>query len=469
MKYPFLKPTAILFIFIMLSSCKTNILVLEDVMPTARFQNMEIEFEQINFQKMELSMNLIYTVRNPYDKVLPLPEHEMALVVNDSNKPVKVKKAARNLPPKSVENMVYNFKLNPQFLKNIWGKNNKLTFSSDIKINLDEFVHFLPDFELGVTEDFEVKGKKLKPLAQKLIKKKIGTQNIHLSHDTYLKVPAPPTISPANEPIQLNWLGETENFLAINSIKEGLTPFGDLLINGSLTNLKNPFIDALVNSSVTIPAPTWNCWDCTTEVEMEDQVIDLLTPLDDDIDEKWSTVKDLLYREQSIPLADFMVDNFITTYIDANASSKWDDFQSQWEVFKNTPLPIQIPGPDTKGFEVVVPVLFTNNNEFEIKLPLFRSSIFAFDNQPFSMQIRPKGMNEVSLTKVEHIEIGAKQSKVLYTVFTFNMDGFENGIFSLFNGTPMNPNIKGVMSYDIGYGPVYWNYDLKNLVFDYGE
>jgi hypothetical protein len=438
-------------------------------MPTARFQNMEIEFQQLNFQDLTLNLGLVYEVRNPYDKVLPIPEHEMSLVINNGDQPIKVKQNTRTLAANSTERVVYNFTLDPQFIKNIWGKNNEFTFSSDIKINLDEYVHFLPEFDLGITEQFEKKSSNLKPLARKLIQKKIGTQNINLAHDTYVKVPTPPGISPADEPIQLNWLGEMNNLVAINAIKDGLTPFGDLLINGSLNDLKNPFIDAVINSNVTIPAPLWNCWNCTTEIVMEDQVIDLMSPLDSDIEDKWSSLKSLLYQEQDIPLADYLIDNFITTYVDNNASTKWTDFKAQWEVFKNTDLPDGIPGPQTKGFEIIIPVLFTNNNEFPINLPLFRSSVFAFNSEPFSMQIKPKGMSEVSLSKIKHIEIGAKQSKVLYTVFSFNMEAFESGIFSLFNGTPMTPNIKGVMSYDIGYGPIYWNYDLDNLIFQYDD
>ncbi|KAA3631377.1 MAG: hypothetical protein DWQ02_16465 [Bacteroidetes bacterium] len=469
MNYPYLKPIYLFCICLFLTSCKTNVLVLEDVMPTARFQNLEIEFEQMNFQDFNLHLGLIFEVRNPYDKVLPIPEHEMALTINDDNRPVKLKKTARNLAANSSDTIRYQFVLDPAFLTRIWGKINKLSFSSDIKINLDEFVHFLPDFELGVTENFELESDKLKPIAKKLLQKKVGTQNIHLNHNTFVKVPTPPGISPANEPIRLNWIGEMDNLVAINTIKDGLTPFGDLLINGSLNNLKNPFIDAMVNSTVTIPTPVWNCWDCTTEIAMEDQVIDLLSPLDSDIEDKWSSIKSILYKEQSIPLADYLVDNFISTYADVNASSKWQEFKAQWEVFKNADLPAAIPGPDTKGFEIVIPVLFTNNNEFPIDLPLFRSSVFAFNSEPFRMQIKPKGMSEVSLSNITHIEIGAKQSKTLYTVFTFNMHGFENGIFSLFNGAPMNPNIEGVMSYDIGYGPIYWNYDLNNLLFQYDD
>ena len=330
MNHPYLKPVCLLCICLFLTSCKTNILVLEDVMPTARFQNLEIEFQQLNFKDLTLNLGLVYEVRNPYHKVLPIPEHEMALAINKRDKPVKVKKRAYNMAANSTETIVYNFTLDPEFIRNIWGKNNQFTFSSDIKINLDEYVHFLPDFELGLTEKFDEQGDKLKPLAKKLIQKKIGTQNIHLAHDTYLKIPTPPSISPADEPIRLNWIGETENMIAINNIKDGLTPFGDLLINGSMNNLKNPFIKAVINSSVTIPAPEWNCWDCTTQIEMEDQVINLLSPLDNDIEDKWSAIKSILYQEHSIPLADFLVENFISAYADENASSKWTDFKTHW-------------------------------------------------------------------------------------------------------------------------------------------
>ena len=471
MKNSFQQFSLLLSLFLLFTSCKTNLLVLEDVVPSARFQDLEIKFQQLDFQDLSLKLTLLYKVRNPYNKALPIPEHRMGLAINDTDKPITVKKSSSSIPPNSTKTLAYDFSLNPQFIKNIWGKKNKLTFFSDIKIDLDDFSQFLPNFELGLTENFELESDQLKPLASKLLKRKIGSHTISLSHDTFLKIPTPPSISPSNETIQLNWLGETEEILAINAIKDGLTPFGDLLINGSIDNLKNPFVDALVNTAVTIPSPRLSCWNCSTEIGISDRVVDLVKPFDPNIQNKWNNLKGLLYQEQSVSLAEYMIENFITTYVDPNASTKWDRFKSQWETFKSTSFPANIPGPNTKGFEITIPIAFTNNNEFPINLPLFRTSAFAFNSEPFSMHIRPKGLAEISLTKVpiQHIEIGQKETKTLYITFSFNMEAFENGIFSLFDATPMSPNVRGVMSYDFGYGPIYWNYDLSNMALQYNE
>ena len=79
-----------------------------------------------------------------------------------------------------------------------------------------------------------------------------------------------------------------------NEIKEALIPFGDLLVNGELDDLKDPFIDAIVNSSVTIPTPTITEWNKTTQIKMEEQVINLLKPLDPQIETKWGNIKNML-------------------------------------------------------------------------------------------------------------------------------------------------------------------------------
>ncbi len=452
------------------SACKTNLLVLDDVLPSAKQQDFNVSFKQSSLTDFALILNLTYKIRNPYKKDLPVPDHTMGIFIDGKNLGLAVEHIAVSIPANSSKEMKYEFNLNSELLKSLMGKNNEITFHSSIELDLTDFTSMLPNYQLTVTEDFDIETSKFKPLINNLIEKKIGKYNFEMEHSTHVKIPALPTISASSDPIEITLLGEGIDFINPNAIKEALIPFGDLLINGELDGLKDPFISAVVNSKVTIPTPTLLEWDKTVEIKMETQVINLLKPVIPGIENKWEDTKSLLYQDVTIPVTSYFVDNFLDPYVDSNASANWDIFQDGYNQLKTTVLPNEIPGPQTTGFEIAIPFTFKNNNEFPINIPVFRSSVFITDGiEPFTIYIKPKSVAELPLGQVPAnlATIEAKTAETLYVIFSFNMEDFNQGIYSLFSGTPFEPNLKGVMSYDFGYGSMYVGYDLMGMELNY--
>lgn len=449
--------------------CKTNLLVLEDIVPSARQQDFEVSFSQSTLADFELFMKLSYEFRNPYNKELPLPDHAMGILLNDSQTDLLTTHQSVKIPAKSSQVLDYQFKLNYRTLQSLMGKNNKITFHTSIELDLSAYSDMLPNYQLGVTEDFEIETSQLKPMLDELLKKRIGKYELELEHATHIKIPAPPTISVSTDPIEITLLGGGLDLISPNDIKDALIPFGDLLVNGELDGIKDPFLKAIIDASITIPAPTLSEWDRTIEVEMEPQVLNMLRPLDPTIDLKWSKTKSMLYQSVELPVADYFIDNFLNPHVDPQASAKWDIFQSGYNSLKTVVFPDEIPGLQTRGFEIAIPVSFKNNNEFPINLPLFRSSVFITGGQPFTMYVKPKGVSEIPLNKVPGniSEVKANETITLYIVFSFDMKAFNHGIYSLFMKNQFEPNLKGVMSYDFGYGPMYIGYDLQEMSVNY--
>ena len=454
---------------VLFSSCKTNLLVLEDVLPSARQEDFNVSFTQSSLTDFSLNLNMSYAIKNPYKKDLPIPDHTMGIFVDGKNLGLATEHRAVSIPAKSSSILKYNFKLDDKLLKSLMGKDNKITFLSSLELDLTDYSDMLPNYRVGVTENFNLETSKLKPGLNKLLQKQIGTYNFEMEHSTHVKIPAFPTLSASGEPIEITLLGVGLDMINPNDIKNALIPFGDLLINGELNGLKDPFIDAIVNSKVVFPAPTLLDWTNTVEVKLEPEILRMLNSVDDDIDDKWEDTKSMLYRSANIPVADYVVDNILDPYIDQQASEKWDTFQGGYNSLKTTVLPDEIPGPQTRGFEIAIPFPFKNNNEFPINIPIFRSSVFVSGGQPFSMYVRPKNMGEIPLNKVPSgmAEIPAKTKETLYVVFSFDMAAFNHGVYSLFMKNQFDPNVKGVMSYDFGYGPMYIGYDLQQMDVNY--
>ncbi|MCC5929898.1 MAG: hypothetical protein JJU28_11680 [Cyclobacteriaceae bacterium] len=459
------KIRGILLLCALFASCKTNVLVLEDMLPSARLHDFDVSFEQSSFSQFSLKLMAQFEVRNPYNKALPIPDHAMGILVNQKNLGMFTQHKSVTIPAKSSLILTYPFNIGSNTLQQLMGKENRLTLLSDIELDLSGYSNMLPNYQLRVSDNFNLESDELKNLAGNLAKKKIGKYKVHLEHSATLKVPTAPVITKSTLPAEIRLLGTGLQLLNPNQIKNALIPFGDLLINGELDGLKDPFVDALVNATVIYPDPTPLEWFRTREVRIELQILGMLRPLDATIDSKWSQTKSLLYRSARVPLADYMIDNFITTYVDPQAGNKWNSFQNAYNQLKNTVFPDQIPGPNTRGFELAIPVIFKNQNEFSVNIPVFRASTFFNNAQPFSLYIRPANVSEIPLNQIpsKSAEIGGKSEQVLYIVFSFDMNGFQQGMYSLFMKQQFEPNLKGIMGYDFGYGPMYISYDLQSM------
>lgn len=235
-----------------------------------------------------------------------------------------------------------------------------------------------------------------------------------------------------------------------------------------MDGLKDPFIDAVVSMTVPVPDPVIDNIFRTKDVKIENYMLDLIRPFDSQINTKWNNTKALMYRNSSFKLTDYFVDNILDPADFPDASEKWDIFQTSYNQFKYTVFPDQLPGPQTRGFEILIPFTFKNQNEFPISIPIFRSSVILPGGQPFSMYVNQKTWEKSIWERSSNqAEIPAKQSKTLYVVFSFDMKTFNQGIYSLFMQNQFEPNLGGIMSYDFGYGPLYIGYDLKNMSLDY--
>lgn len=445
--------------------------MLEDLVPRAQQQDFSVSFSQNSLSDFSINLDLSYEITNPYKKALPIPDHAMGILLNDTKTDLYETHEAVVISAKSSKILNYRFHLDNNTLASLMGKNNKITFQTSIELDLTDYSDMLPNYQLSVSEDFDIESSELKPMLDKLLKKQIGTYKVKHEYATYLKVPAPPSISPSDKPIEIALLGSGLNIINPNEIKNAMLPFGDLLVHGKLNGLKDPFIDAILQAEFEFPDPL-NPTN-TISIPLEEEMLKFIkTVLSDfEMDEKWDDLKEVLYQEVEIDAVGYLVDNFLDEYVDPLANEKWSVFRAAYDSLKDTQFPEQIPGPQTAGFELAIPLSFKNNNDFPINIPLLRSSVFVNGSQPFTMYVKTKNSGQISLDKVPSglAAIPANYTETLYIVFSFNMKAFNQGIYSLFMKNQFQPNLRGIVSYDFGYGPMYIGYDLEEMNMIYKD
>ncbi|GEM_PF-2309365 len=446
------------------SSCKTNLLVVEDVLPTAQFEGFEPTFHQNGFNDFSLEMVLTYRFRNPYPRPLPIPTHRMGIRLNEEELPDFGGEQNITVPANSSTSVDYSFTVNQETLAAVMGKQGQFTFHTSVDVDVSKFADLLPNYQLNITDQFNIDSSTYAPLLRELASRKIEKRTLALEKSIPIKIPAPPVISKSTDPIQVEWIGSGWNAVNLNELKETLTPFADLLISGKLGQLTNPFIRTMLEANIEFPAPTLTCWNCTIDVNLADRVLSLARPFDPQINSKWNDLKGLLYINEQFSATDYFVDNFLSR-VNNNAPEMWGAFNNGWQTFKNTELPASLPSLATRGFRLSIPFVFRNNNDFPVSVPLFRSSAFLASGEPFSIQLRTEDIDEISLETLpqQHTEIPANQQQTMYVTFALNWSDSGNGIYGFLSGQPIQPNLKGVMSYDFGYGPLFFNYDLANL------
>lgn len=447
-----------------LASCKTNLLVIEDVLPTAQFEGFAPVIHQSSFTDFDLEMTLAYRFRNPYPQPLPIPTHRMGIRLNEDDLPNFWVEVDTIVPANSSIQVIYPFRINRETLEAVLGSQGQFTFHTSVDIDVSRFADLLPNYQLNVTDHFSIDSSAYAPLLKELASRKIEKRTLTLEKSIPVKIPAPPAISKSTDPIQVEWIGSGWNAINLNALKEALTPFGDLLVNGEINQLTNPFLDAMLTTEVTVPSPSLRCWYCTTEVNLAEQALNMARPFDPGINTKWNNLKDLLYIEEPFPATDYVVKNYLSK-VNSNAPALWQAFSTGWNTFKNTELPQSLPSLETRGFRLSIPFTFHNKNDFPIHVPLFRSSAFLSSGEPFSIQLRTGDMDMVSLESLpqQHTEIPANQQQTLYVTFALNWNDSANGMYDFISGQPIQPNLQGVMSYDFGYGPLFLKYDLANL------
>lgn len=459
------------FVVLILSGCSQKILVMEDVLPSAKFEKFEPRFNQTSFEQFELGLAITVSFRNPYDKELQIPKHRMGILLNEQKKPdgLFVEKAVV-IPAKSTREVEYVFSLTRQTIQSVLGRENTFKFVTDLDIDLSSFTHFLPNFKLGVTDRFNIDSSSYNPIVRELGQRKLKKYKYHFEKSVKVKIPTLPKIENSPEPIKIEWIGETSAWINPNEYKEKMQSFVDLLIDGKLNNLTSPFVKTLEDASVTIPAPRWDCWTCTQNINFAEHMINMGKTFDPNMEQKYDELKKLVYVSGDVEVADYFVDHFLTK-VNRDARVLWDQFEAAWGHFKNLEFPANMPTPKTRGFRISFPIVFRNPNQFPVELPLFRNSAFISGGEPFSIQLRPKNVSEVSMDHIsrQQTTVPANSATTLYITFSMNWLDSQMGIYGFLSGKPLQPDMRGVMSYDFGYGPMYVKYSLQDLNMSFGR
>lgn len=76
------------------------------------------------------------------------------------------------VPSKSSSLLNYSFTLSSAQLRQLMGKDNNLTFKTAIELDLTDYTNMLPNFQLAVSEDFDLESSELKPYINKLLQKR---------------------------------------------------------------------------------------------------------------------------------------------------------------------------------------------------------------------------------------------------------------------------------------------------------
>lgn len=433
-------------------------------MPSARQHNFDLAFEQTSLTNFALKLKVSYEFRNPYKRDFPLPNHAMGIIFNNDRDVGTLEEIeATSIPAKSSEIIEYEFFLDFTTLQSLMGKNNEITFHTSIELDLSDFSDLLPKYQLNVSEDFNIETSKLKPMVDDLLKRRIGSYDLVLEHSTNIKIPALPTISPSSKPIEITLLGDGLDIADLGDIRDKIVPFTDVLINGEMANLTHPFISSVKELKSPIPPNP------TLEQIMLDAINIVFPNLD--FTDDWTNLAEIMApADGKSEVSSYLLSNFINSdHLNNFTNTMWSNFTSAYDSIKDLQFPELIPGPETRGFEIAIPIVFHNNNEFSINVPVFRSTAFMSENsQPFSMYVKPEGISEIPLETVpSSTTILGNDEETLFIVFSFDMQAFNNGMYSIFMKKQFKPNLQGILSYDFGYGPMYVSYDLDQLELDY--
>lgn len=445
-----------LWILILSSSCKP-VLNLQDVVPTASFQGITVrQFPpNISIEQTDLKLGLSFAYRNPYGKDLPIPDHTFTFTLNGKNLPgMPLKMKGFILPAKDSIHRVYplTIDLNPQGnLKHlqVFGKDNRLEFSSSFTVNLVEYAGSLANsFDIPVSE-----GKPGTELAKKYLDKKMGTRTLRLSHGQTFRLPALPQISPASRPMQVRFLGQMET-LNLEPIKNSMEPMVDLLVQGYENNvLADPFF-TMMDAEINVLG--------IGKVKVADYVMGtVLFPFfGADAGEHWQEFKDKTRPESGTP----MLNHFLLTFVDPQSPVQdyWENFTDNWDTFKEMPAKIEYPGPRVTGLEIEIPFNFKNTNEFPIEAPLFFTDASLNNYHPIRFDM---GLSNGS----RQIPAGATREMRVKLILNWHGGQITEGIQTLIQGQELSTTLNGETMIDMGYGPMRVKMDLQGMLMKWGE
>lgn len=453
----------VLLSMLIITNCRPSYLVVEDILPSAHYKNMNAEFIQHDFSNYDLNLELIYSFKNPYKKALPIPEHTVGLELNGSPFDGVYVHLDTEIPPKSELDLHYPITLSSNSLQDFLGKDNELLFLAEMEIDLSEFASMLPNYNVSVTDNFTIDSSHYIPLVQNLIKKNVDTWEISLEKQAKIKIPALPEILPSNKPIVVHWLGDGNKILNLNDIKDGMLELGYELLDGDYDLFGFDLVDKILENEIIAGA---------FEAFLEGAKGICPSAKSD-----WEKMIQMLNPSGNNDFTVFILKRFYE--VGSNADEIWDGFVDGYNDIKDIKsiLPSSIPSLKTEGFSISFPVKFINTNEFPVKIPLFANNAMMNGNRRFSIllcteyQIENRG--EIPVINTEeipnnHTEVEGNETITLYISFVVDWKDTLEGISDfLTKDHALQPNVKGIFSFDFGYNPLYVNYDLAEQELEF--
>jgi LEA14-like dessication related protein len=456
---------AILLALILPSCKKLQVLSLEETLPTARFKKATVAAVQPETDGLVIHLKLWFEYSNPFNKPLPVPEHEFSFGMN-SKTIQRSTMPAFKVPAKGSTRKAYDFSIdltgnNAQRFASYIGKDNVYEFKSKFRINLNDLLDELPKYNIVLPESEKVP-EATKEKLQNYLNEKLGEREFELAHSDTLRIPAFPEIRPAiGQPIQVRFVGQMES-LNLQPVKDAIVPMGNLLVNSNFSNsMADPFVKKMESTTVTIPAPTATEWFRTKDVKLADYVLELLDGAGFDMEDEWEDLKSKMIPDNAHPqLMDHLV-NVYFSKLNPDAPNLWANYKNQWQNFVNTPgFEIQYPGPNVTGLQVEIPFEFKNNNEFPITAPGMSSAAILNNGTPVAFSISVDG---------DQPTIDGNQTKTMKMVMTLNWQAASQGMLSLINGQSFQPNLNGEVQVDMGYGPMKVEIDIQQMLMMFGE
>ncbi|MDX2247114.1 MAG: hypothetical protein SF052_10080 [Bacteroidia bacterium] len=447
------------------AACSPKILRLQDTIPTVGFRGIDIQNVQTGQQLTDIKLNLglRFLFRNPFNKNLLIPEHQVTLKLNGKKIPGQISNHTTFTVPakgQKLETYTFTLDLNPQGVFKTWnvlGKDNYFEFESVIKLDLSDFTDELANYGVALPQNQITEALNL----EEVLKEKLGEHTLEFAFGDTIRLPTLPSVGLSSRPAKVKFLGEMDT-LNLGIYQDAITPFVDQILTAELENdLIYPFISQLKNLDCpNLPQPR-PCIDM-----FSDAVVSFINVSFTNADKRaemhgyWNNMKsDLLSPpEEGDPIFDEIVSTLIP-----NSQANLTLLQTQWAAFKNADPLVVFPGTGVTGLKVEIPFRFINNNEFAIEAPRFLSEAQLLAGNatysPVSFEIKPDNNNPT---------VGAGQNKEMTVIMTLSWAQGAEGVLGLISGQNISPNLKGKTAVDMGYGPLRMEFNLSNMPMQMG-
>lgn len=168
----------------LLSGCKTNVLVLNDVLPSTRLKDFQVQFQQTTLTDFSIRFTVMVELKNPFNKDLPFPAHAMGIWINGQNVGLAAEQTEKTVPAKGSLLVTYPFALTAQQLTNMMGKINQVAFRAQVDLNLTDYSSLLPNYKLKVTENWNIETAEANAFALQLTQRKISKYALRFEHES---------------------------------------------------------------------------------------------------------------------------------------------------------------------------------------------------------------------------------------------------------------------------------------------